>query len=221
MTLNILLDNADPKIWSEYLPIGIFNGITTNPTLLKNANQKCDKQNINNLAKIAEENGCKNLHLQAWGESAKELFSSGSYLHKLNTKSLKVYVKIPITKEGVVAAKELISKNVSITFTGCYEAKQVLTAIAIGASFIAPYLGRINDIGGNGREEIVMMQEIISSQESNCNLLIASIREVADITFLASKGINTFTINHSTAEKLIHAKNTILAAKEFNKHASF
>ena len=92
MSLHLLLDNADPDIWREWLPSGIFEGITTNPTLLKRAGQPCTLSNIKILAKEAEKLGCKELHLQAWGTDSKDLYSCGKALGELTTKDLKIYL---------------------------------------------------------------------------------------------------------------------------------
>ena len=68
-------------------------------------------------------------------------------LGKLSSPEMPVHVKIPITKIGSEAAKELIAAKISVTFTACFESKQVILAAAIGANYVAPYLGRINDQG--------------------------------------------------------------------------
>ncbi|HJN34428.1 MAG TPA: transaldolase, partial [Prochlorococcus sp.] len=67
MTLQLLLDSADPSEWEAWLPTGLFAGITTNPTLLRRAQQPCQLDHLKSLAGAAERLGCLELHLQAWG----------------------------------------------------------------------------------------------------------------------------------------------------------
>ncbi len=215
MNLQLFLDSADPKDWEEWLPTGIFKGITTNPTLLRRANQHCTIENLKDLAIKAESLGCKELHLQAWGESANELEICGKELSTLATQLLKVHVKIPLTKSGNEAALKLISSNISVTFTACYEIHQVLFAAALKASFIAPYLGRINDLGREGIVEIITMQKILNNLDSNCTILVASVRDKNEIIQLLSEGLNTFTIQPLVAKKLIDISETLQATELF------
>ena len=219
MSINFLLDSADPKIWDECFKSGIFKGITTNPTLLKQANQPCNIDNLKMLAEKAERLGCKQLHLQVWGEEQEEIIRTGTALSKFSSSHMEVFVKVPITKTGTIAAKELIDKNIPITFTACYKAKQVLIAASLGSHFIAPYLGRINDQGTKGIKEITAMNKILKGVESNCEILVASIRSVKDINRLSSTGLKYFTINPKIAISIFKNKTTENAALVFEDDA--
>ena len=217
MTLSLLLDNADPAIWGKWFRSGIFHGITTNPTLLKEAGQPCNLPRLKLLAQEAQKIGCKELHIQAWGQTTNEIVDCGISIGNLSTPQMHVFVKIPITKTGSEAAKELIKSNTLITFTACYEAKQVLIASSLGANYLAPYLGRIDDQGKDGAAELLTMQKILEGTCSTCKILVASIRDSSQINYLASKGISTFTINERIAKDLFKSKLTIEAAINLNK----
>ena len=217
MSLNLLLDSGDPEIWRKWLQLGIFNGITTNPNLLLQAGQPCKIESLKKLSETAKEIQCKELHLQAWGETPLEITKCGLKIAELSTSSLKVHVKIPITKQGCEAAKELIKSNISVTLTACYEVKQIIIASAIGANYVAPYLGRINDTGRDGIADLRTMEKILNNTSSSCKLLVASVREAQEINTLASHGIKTFTINNEIAEDLFTSKATKKASEEFEK----
>jgi len=219
VSLNLLLDSGNPEIWREWLKVGIFHGITTNPSLLMKAGQPCTIENLKRLAELAEEIQCKELHLQAWGKNSDEITNCGLRIGELSNSELKVHVKIPITKAGCTAAKELISSNLSVTLTGCYEVKQALVASAIGATYIAPYLGRINDKGKDGITYLITMQQILKSTKSNCKLLVASIRATKEINHLSSNGIETFTINSTIAKDLFSSQATKEASEKFERDA--
>ena len=118
--LQLLLDSANPKDWEEWLPTGLFSGITTNPTLLRQARQPCTINHFKSLASFAEQLGCKELHLQAWGETKADLTKTALSLALLRTAKLNIHVKIPITLLGAKVAKTLIDKEISVTFTSCY-----------------------------------------------------------------------------------------------------
>ncbi len=217
MNLELLLDSAEPTKWEGLISSGIFNGITTNPTLLKKAKQPCNLENLKRLSLKAERMGWKELHLQAWGDSSLELEDCGISLSKFATESLKIHVKLPITKIGHDAAQKLIKSNVSVTLTACYEQHQTILAASIGASYIAPYLGRINDNGKDGIEEILSMNKILKNLNSECKLLVASIRKIEDINSLIKGGINTFTISPELAEKFFENQFTLEASTQFSK----
>jgi transaldolase len=88
-------------------------------------------------------------------------------------------------------------------------------AVALGARYAAPYLGRITDGGMNGIDEVNAMQRIIEGMESPVRLLLASIREAKDLVILAEKGLNTFTLLPSLIEDLVENQLTKLAAESF------
>ena len=87
-----------------------------------------------------------------------------------------VVVKVPITKIGIEAASKLIAEGIRVTLTGVYAIHQVLIAAALGADDVAPYLGRINDLGRNGCEDLVAMQRAIAGVGSATRILVVSIR---------------------------------------------
>ena len=145
MALRLFLDSADPADWRQWLPSGLFHGVTTNPTLLKRAGQPCDLASLRALSQEALALGVRELHLQAWGS---DLLSCGRALADLAPG--RIWIKLPITRAGVEAARGLLADGLPITFTACYEPAQVLPAVALGVDYIAPYLGRISDLGRDG-----------------------------------------------------------------------
>jgi len=219
LTLQLLLDSADPMAWQRWFPTGIFAGITTNPTLLRRADQPCQLDHLKRLALKAEQLGCRELHLQAWGKNANELSECGTALAQLTTTALTIQIKLPITQTGSQAAQKLIAAEIPITFTACYEPPQVLIAAALGAKYIAPYLGRINDQGGDGYAELVAMQRALDGVNSSCRLLVASLRQKRDLSDLAAAGINSFTISPALAEELFNVTATLEASEDFEKDA--
>jgi transaldolase len=128
-------------------------------------------------------------------------------------------VKVPITQVGTAAAAQLIAADIPITLTAVYAVHQVLIAASLGTDYAAPYLGRINDLGRNGREDLVAMQRSLDGVGSSTRLLVASIRSVDDITFLASHGLNTFTFSPAIAAAFFEVAATDQAANDFQQAA--
>tara|TARA_Y100001968_G_C19419488_1_gene750930 strand:+ start:540 stop:1208 length:669 start_codon:yes stop_codon:yes gene_type:complete len=221
LSINIFLDSANPNTWDNFFPSGVCYGITTNPTLLKKENQPCNLVNLKRLSKIAENVGCREIHIQSWGNNEQELTLRGEEISQLGTTSMKVFVKVPITKEGIKAAKNLISQQIKITFTSCYDSKQSIIAAAVGANYLAPYLGRMKDKGIDAISEIILMNDILTNSKSCCNILVASLRESKDLIKLTRHGVNTFTINESILSELITCEDTINSAKIFEEDAKY
>jgi transaldolase len=219
MTLRLFLDSADPVAWQRWLPSGLFHGVTTNPTLLKRAGQPCTLPYLQSLTLQALDLGCREVHLQAWGKDAEALQECGSLLARFGPED-RIVVKLPVTEAGIAAGHRLIEAGVPITFTACYEIPQVLLAAALGARYIAPYLGRISDMGREGHVEVIEMQRTLAGVGASVRLLVASLRQPSDLTTLAVTGIDTFTIGPPIAASLFSSEATAAAAAQFEWDAS-
>lgn len=218
MSLRLFLDTADPNAWAEWMPSGLFYGITTNPTLLQRAGQACTLDNLRHLTREALALGSQEVHLQAWGGDAEAYYASGCELAAIAPR--RIWVKLPITRDGAAAAQRLIRSGINVTFTACYEPAQVLLAAALGADYIAPYLGRICDQGRDGHGELIAMQQCLNGVRSPLRLLVASLRQPADVTRLAAAGLDTFTLSPAIAAAMFDCEATRHAASQFETDAA-
>lgn len=213
MGLRLFLDSADLQDWHRLWPSGIFCGITTNPTLLRRSQRPCTLRSLEEVTAAAFALQVRELHLQAWGSDAIALETCGRSLAALAPGTVKV--KIPLTEDGLRAARSLIDTGISVTFTACYATDQVLLASALKADYVAPYLGRINDQGRDGQSELLTMQQALRAVGSSTRLLVASLREPGEMAALASGGCDTFTISAKLAHALINNPHTAEAARQF------
>ncbi len=124
-------------------------------------------------------------------------------------------VKVPIDITGILLARQLIDEGAKVTLTALHFAQQAVTAVAMGAKYAAPYLGRMNDGGLNGLEEVSMMGRIIKEMNSPLRLLVASIRQSEDLITLASRGINSFTMQPRIIHDFLENKLTDKAVASF------
>jgi transaldolase len=214
--LRLYLDTAEVAIWQEWLPSGLFFGVTTNPLLLERANVPCTLDTLTRLAHTAFGLGAQEIHMQVWGTDTETMVAIGRQLAAVDDR---VAVKVPITRAGSLAAQRLIAGGVCVTLTGVYAAYQALTAIALGAGYAAPYLGRMNEAGRDGFAEIVTMHKMTRALGSPLQLLVASLREIEDVATLAQHGVNTFTIASTVAEGLFGDPLTAQAAADFEAAA--
>ena len=113
----IFLDTADTTDWEELLKTGIFHGVTTNPTLLERAGEKCTIENLHQMASTAlqmtDEFMC-----QAWGSTAEDMYQCGMALSQPARDQ--IVIKVPVTQTGVQAASMLIQAGCRVCLTACY-----------------------------------------------------------------------------------------------------
>mmetsp|Transcript_15659 Transcript_15659/g.33813 ORF Transcript_15659/g.33813 Transcript_15659/m.33813 type:complete len:264 (-) Transcript_15659:355-1146(-) len=226
-SLRIFLDTADCDQWRRWLPSGVFYGITTNPTLLHRAKLPANLDSAKLLYNTACELHAQELQLQALGTSPSAIIKSSLQLHSLQQQqhTTRIVLKLPCTEAGLTAAGELVrAHNVPVTMTGVYAAHQALLAMAVGAEYAAPYLGRMCDSGVDGFAEIELMGACVASAQSAMRVLVASIRSTTDLTRLAAaptaRGkLDTFTISPAVASMLINVNDTIAAAEQFEQDA--
>ncbi len=218
MTLQLLLDTADPAAWQTWLPSGLFRGVTTNPTLLRRAGQPCSLEGLRGLAQQAFDLGARELHLQTWGADVEAATACGLALGAIDP--ARVLVKVPLTRNGTETARRLIEAGLPVTFTACYEVHQVLIAAALGARYVAPYLGRISDSGRDGHAELIAMQRCLDGLGSSTRLLVASLRRPEDLSRLAAAGLGTFTLGPDLAASLFASEATAAAAAQFELDAA-
>lgn len=215
----LFLDTADLTAWQRWLPTGLFHGVTTNPTILKRSDEACTLENVARLAGLALDGGAAEFQAQAWGKTRARLLETGRALAAVDPR---VVVKLPVTEEGVHAARALRDEGVRLTLTAVYAPHQVLTACALGADYAAPYYGRIGDLGRDADMVVADMQAIADgtrNAEDGTRLLVASLRTAADVARLAAMGCDTFTFSPTVAEEMFADGDTNAAAAVFEADA--
>lgn len=214
--LRLYLDTADQSQWRDWLPTRLFYGVTTNPLLLERSRVPCTLDSLTRLARAAFDLGAHEVQLQTWGATLDDQVKTG---HQLAALDPRIVVKVPITRMGTEAAAKLVANHIPVTLTAVYTAHQVLIATALKAAYAAPYLGRISDLGQDGHAELVAMQQAIAGLHSPTRLLVASIRSVDSLAYLAAQGLNTFTISPAIAHALFDVPATQQAAADFERAA--
>ncbi|MBK6735496.1 MAG: transaldolase [bacterium] len=215
----LFLDTADTGAWERLLPTGIFHGVTTNPLLLERAHLACEVAVLADLARRAADLGAREIHLQTWGDDAAALEQTGLRIAEATTGGLTVLVKVPATAAGFRATARLRAAGLAVTLTAVYNAGQVLAAAAAGAAYAAPYLGRLDDAGRDGRKVVLAMQAVLRSTGTETRLLVASLRGPERVIELARLGLDTFTFGPEVADALLHDELTDAAAAAFAKSA--
>jgi len=187
--MKLFIDSAERELLDPLLETGLFEGVTTNPTLLARAGVTLKQ--LPEFVSWARDRGAKTVFVQAWGETAEDYLTCAS---ELLDRCGDVVVKVPATAAGVAAVRSLATGGVRTLLTGVYNHVQVVPAIIAGATYLAPYLGRMNDAGLDGVSEITQMQTVIERTLSETHILVASIRTPDKLADLAMCGVRDFTI---------------------------
>jgi transaldolase len=217
--LRLFLDSADPIDWHRFLPLGFFQGVTTNPLLLERAGQPCTVSNLRAMAGEVRDLGAREIQMQTWGRSPEQMVETGNLLAELAETDLRVVVKIPATAEGFRVASALRGNGHSVTMTAVYTPGQVMAAAGLGAAYAAPYLGRLDDAGQDGAATVLTMYDILAGTDSLTRLLTASLRSAEQVVDLAAKGLDTFTFGPGVADQLLESDLTATADTDFQRAA--
>ena len=212
--MRLYLDSADLKSVLPLLSTGVFYGVTTNPLILSES--QMPMSNLGNFAKAVLGAGAKEVYFQSWGNDAATLLLRGRELAQIDGR---VIVKLPVTKEGLSAASTLAEEGIKTCITAVYTPFQALLASAVGAAYVAPYLGRINDSGRDGYAIISKMAQSLQQIDSSTEILAASIRSSADLVTLAQDGVRCITFSTSIAERLFQEPMTLEATRAFEEAA--
>lgn len=200
--IRFFLDTADEKEWDRLLSLGIFYGVTSNPAIMQRCNQPCTIENITRMAKKALK--YPNMHtilFQAWGETADNMVKIGEKIMSIDP--ARVGVKLPLTNAGIEAAARLKAKGAIICMTACMSAKQALIANAVGADYISPYLGKMDEAGMEGLDEITRMHQALAGSPGRTRIFSASFRNVQQLMELACRGMDAFTFGPAVADQLL------------------
>lgn len=217
--LRLFLDSADPAAWNEFLPRGFFYGVTTNPLLLERAGQACTVANLRDLAGAVRAHGVREMQMQTWGHSPLEMVETGERLAELAEPGFRLVIKVPATEAGFQAARILVKNGHPVTLTAVYTGGQVMAAAGLGASYAAPYLGRLDDAGKDGTATVLAMQNILTRTGATTRLLTASLRTAEQVVELAVRGLDTFTFGTKVAADLVASDMTSAAAADFQRAA--
>lgn len=207
--MKIFLDTANIEDIKEINSLGVIHGITTNPSLI--AKEKRDlKETLKEIASIVDgpiSGEVISLDYENMIKEAEELAS----IHK------NIVVKIPMTYDGLKAVSYLSRKGIRTNVTLIFSAAQALLAARAGASYVSPFLGRLDDIGSNGLILIEDISEIFNVHNIQTEIIAASIRNPIHAIEAAKLGANIGTLPPSVIRALINHPLTDAGIKKFKE----
>lgn len=209
--MRIYIDSADKGEIREALSSGFVYGVTTNPTLLRRAGVRVGE--VEGLARQALAWGARELHLQTYSGETEAMVREGVRLAGIDAQ--RVVVKIPAVAQGYAAAAQLAAQGLRVTMTAIYTVRQVILADAVGARFVAVYLGRMGDAGLDALGLVGQMQRTLTIQGSRVEILAASVRSPEEVDSLAELGVATATLPWKVLSRLVESEATAAATATF------
>lgn len=195
--MKILLDTADIDFIKKTNDLYAIDGVTTNPSILAKQNIVCLDvlQEIRSI--LGEE---KTLHVQVVQIDAKGMIEEAEFLHKIFKGNINV--KIPVIPEGYKAMKHLAERNIKVTATAVFTPQQAVMAAKAGASYVAPYVNRIDNISGNGVNVVTEIINIFQAYHLQTQVLAASFKNTEQIQKICLAGAQAVTISEDVFNHL-------------------
>ena len=192
--MKIFLDTADTRIIGKhFIETGLIDGITTNPTLIMKSGQNPDTVYFD-LVKL----GVKDISMEVISDTSKGMVEEADRL--INKFHDAVTIKVPCTREGLIACKQLSDRGIRVNVTLIFSASQAILSAKAGAKYISPFVGRVDDQRFGGCNLIKRIREVLPYDK--CEILSASIRSVADVEHSFAQGADICTMPPSVFEKM-------------------
>lgn len=205
--MQLFLDTADVAVLMDLAATGLVDGVTTNPTLIA----KSGRAMLEVIAEICEiVEGPVSAEVAA--TSAAGMIEEG---RKLASVASNVVVKVPLTRDGLIATHAFAREGIQTNVTLCFSAPQALLAAKAGASYISPFVGRLDDYGAVGVDLITEIRAIYDNYDFDTEILAASIRSPAHVTAVAMSGADCATIPPAVFESLFKHPLTELGLQNF------
>ncbi|MGH9313333.1 MAG: fructose-6-phosphate aldolase [Vicinamibacterales bacterium] len=207
--MKIFIDTGNLKEIEALVPLGIIDGITTNPSLL--AKESADPREI--LKKI-----CRTVKGPVSAEvvatDADGMVREGRELAGIDEH---IVVKVPFTKEGVKACKRLSEEGTRVNVTLVFSATQALIAAKVGATFVSPFVGRLDDIATGGMDLVRQIVEIYTQYDFRTEILVASVRHPLHVVEAARMGADVCTCPATIIEAMFKHPLTDIGLEKFLK----
>jgi transaldolase len=195
--MKFFLDTANLNEIREAATIGLADGVTTNPSLIAKEGDVDFKQHIAAICEIVK----GPVSAECTSEDTEGMLREGREYSKI---APNVVIKCPLTRAGLKATKQLSSEGIKVNVTLCFSAGQAILAAKAGASFISPFLGRLDDIGHDGLLLLREIVEIYGNYDWKTEVLAASLRHPLHVIESARMGADIATMPFKVIDQLFN-----------------
>jgi transaldolase len=205
--MKFFIDTANINEIKEAAALGILDGVTTNPSLVSKE-KKDFRKLLDEILAIVD------------GPVSAEVISTDyngilKEAHELSKIHQNIVVKVPLIKEGLKAVRTLTSENIKTNVTLCFSPSQALLAAKAGATYISPFVGRLDDISHDGMELISQIVQIYKNYDYKTQVLVASIRHPLHLVEAALMGADVCTMPFTVIDKLFNHPLTDMGLEKF------
>lgn len=210
--MKIFLDTAEVDEIKEIVGLGIIDGITTNPSLIK----KSGRNQKDAVVEICEMLPDGAISAEVTEVDADKMIKQGKEIAAWHDA---IVVKIPMTPDGIKATKALTEEGIKVNVTLVFSVTQAIAAAKAGATFVSPFIGRIDDIGGDGMGLIEEVVTAFEHYEFKTEVLVASVRHVRHLVESSQIGADICTIPSKVFWQMLKHPLTDIGLDKFMKDA--
>ena len=210
--MELIIDTVDLneiKEAVEYMPIV---GVTSNPSIVKKTNPKDFFEHMRTIREIIGKD--RSLHIQVISKDCDSMVKEAHRI--LEEVDRQVYIKVPVSYEGIKAIKMLKEENIHVTATAVYDLMQGYMALAAGADYIAPYVNRIGNLGADPMELIYELSNRIIMDNYDTKIVAASFKGVEQIKNALNNGAQAITAPVGILKQIFKNPNIEKAVDDFN-----
>lgn len=207
--MQFFIDTADVKEIRECWEMGLIDGVTTNPTLAAKTGKKYD-DTLKEIAAIVDGPISAETVSLDFDGMMKEAYHFAK-IHK------NIVIKIPMTLTGMRAVKKLTTEGIKTNVTVTFTANQALLVAKAGATYVSPFVGRLDDISEEGMQVIEQIRQIYDNYEFKTKILVASVRNPIHVRDAALIGADVATIPYSVLKQLASHPLTDIGIEKFLK----
>ena len=210
--MRFFIDTANVEDIKKANDMGVICGVTTNPSLIAKEGRDF-KEVIAEIASIVD--GPISGEVKATTTDAEGMIAEGREIAKIHPNMV---VKIPMTVEGLKACKALTTEGIKTNVTLVFTANQALLAARAGATYVSPFLGRLDDISVRGTELIEEIAEMFAAAgDIDTQIICASVRNPMHVTECALAGADIATVPYKVIEQMVHHPLTDAGIEKFKK----
>lgn len=199
--MKFFIDTANVEEIKKAYKIGILSGVTTNPSLVAKEGVKFEDR-IEEILQAVPEVESVSAEVTPDAEKAEEMIAQAEELIKINGGDKNITIKLPMTLDGLEATKYLSKKGVKTNVTLIFTVNQALLAARAGATYVSPFLGRLDDISQNGVQLVENIAEVFRIQNLDAQIIAASVRHPDHVTRVAMAGAHIATVPYAVIEQL-------------------
>ncbi|MBJ9987527.1 fructose-6-phosphate aldolase [Paenibacillus sp. S28] len=191
--MKFFIDTANLQDIQSAYKIGVLSGVTTNPSLVAKEGVKFEDR-IAEICQAVPEVESVSAEVTPDAETAEEMIAQANELIKINNNDEKITIKLPMTLAGLEACRYLSQKGVKTNVTLIFTVNQALLAARAGATYVSPFLGRLDDISEDGVLLVDKIAQLLRTHNLDTQIIAASVRHPDHVTRVAMAGAHIATV---------------------------